>query len=388
MTLHITLKHTPIQGNVACISIRMLIRTACDLRGDHMVSDDLESFFYIIILIMVAFEAPGRYKSDEELEELNLDDVWWRPKPARKHLVASAKWKLSTMKLNKLWKNSIAKNFSDYFACWLDPINQMRKKIFDHYDADDDSSDSEEITKTDGVDYADILQILEVMVKAGTQADEAEAERRSVTDTEIISESDVTPSGDDDIASLLSLEMVDDAPDGLRLTSATAASYTPVERLDIASSLTAVVATSDISEGAALPPATGYMPSRDAIFQRARHAVAPHTLDTGELPSTISEVTPRPAASTIKKRKASIPEGVAAKKSRGETEGGEVGASTREVVTAKKKSSTKGGEASVMTTKRSKGSRGGAPPKKPSNQSRPSSSRWDDQDFKPLRRTR
>jgi hypothetical protein len=45
------------------------------------VRDDLESIFYVIILIMVTFEAPGRYKAEEELEKLHLDKIWWNPRP-------------------------------------------------------------------------------------------------------------------------------------------------------------------------------------------------------------------------------------------------------------------------------------------------------------------
>jgi hypothetical protein len=378
-TLHITVETTSIQGNASCVSIRMMLRSASDQRGGHKVCDDLESFFYAIVLMMVVFEAPGQYKSDEELAALNLDDMWWKPKP--KDLAMCAKWKLATMKLDAMWYDNIADHFSPYFNCWKEPINEMRKTIFLHYDPS--VRDKNQMCNTDGVSYSDILDILKVMVQVGTQADSAEAEQGSLADTDIVPTSDP-------LASLFSLEMVDDQPDGLNLTSPDPASYTPSEKLDITSSLAAVVATSEISEGAAFPSDFGHMPTRETILQHTRQLLVPQSLDTGELPSTLSEVTPRPAATAIK-RKASTQEVVIAKKSRGdESEGDEVGAS---VVTAKKKSrGNDGGASGVVTipaTKRSKGSRVGAPAKKFSNRSRPgpSGSRRkgndDDEEFLP-----
>ncbi|OJA07576.1 hypothetical protein AZE42_04423, partial [Rhizopogon vesiculosus] len=278
-------------GNASCLSIRTMVRSASDQHGGHKICDDLESFFYVII-IMLTFEAPGQCKGDEELQQLNLDDLWWKPKP--KDWATCVKWKLATMKLDALWFDNIANNFSPYFDCWKGPIDDMRNKIFLHYNMG--VHDLNRMCNMDGVKHSDILDILNMMVQVGIKADEADAkagvEQGSFADTKITS--DIAPTHDDDLTSLFSLEVIDNSPDAddLNLTSATPASYTHSERLDIASSLTAMVATSDISEGAAFPPFVGHMPSRDVILQHALHVFAPQTLDTGELPSALSEVTP------------------------------------------------------------------------------------------------
>jgi hypothetical protein len=280
------------------------------------------------------------------------------------------------MKLDVLWYDSIATHFSPYFECWKELINDMRKTIFEGYDTS--VRDKNQMFKTDGVSYSQILGVLREMVQVGAAADDdsAEAEQGSLADTDI-----VPSSTSDHFSSLFSLEIIDRQPDGLNLTSPNPASYTPSEKLDIVSSLAALVATSEISEGAAFPSDVGHMPTRETILQHTRQLLVPQSIDTGELPSTLSEVTPRPAATAIK-RKASTQEVVIAKNSRGDkSEDDEVGAP---VVTAKKRSRGNGGGASgVMTmppaTKKSKGSRVGAPPRKRSQQK----ANDDDEEFLP-----
>jgi hypothetical protein len=163
---------------------------------------------------------------------------------------------------------------------------------------------------TEGVTYPDLLDILDEMIQVGAAADEVEVEQGSPAATQITLDSDIDPtSNDDDPAhtGLFTLEMVDDRPDGLDLTTADPSLYTPSEALQITKSLKTVFATSELPEGKAIPPCDVHsMPSREAILQCSRLVDAPLTLDTNELPSTQSEAR---VGNTIK-RKASTPEAV------------------------------------------------------------------------------
>jgi hypothetical protein len=380
----------------------MMLRAADHQHGGHEVRDDLESIFYVIILIMVAFEAPGRYKAEEELEKLHLDKIWWNPRP--EDWCTSATWKLTTMKLEPLWFYYIADNFSPYFDCWKELMNKLRKTIFLHYNTEVRSLN--QMCNTGGVTYPDVLDILDEMIQVGAAADEAEVEQGPLAATQIISDIDST-SNDNDAArtGLFTLEMVDDSPDGLDLTTMNPLLYTPSEALRITQSLKTVIATSDLPEGEVYPPSdVRSMPSREAILQCSRLVDAPLTLDTGELPSNQSEVTRRPGVGNTVKRKASTPEAVnPTKKSRGE-----VGASTSGAMIPAASKSRGGASTSGVTSvplavkgsrtdsgvppvaKGSRGSGSGVPPvakrsrgsghnKKASNQPRPSG---DDDNFK------
>jgi hypothetical protein len=294
--------------------------------GDHEVRDDLESFFWVIVFIMVTFKAPSQRKTFEELGKLELDDVWWNPSP--EHWARSAKWKLATVKMNALWFDNIAKHFSSYFDCWAETIDLMRKTIFSHYN--EDVHHLTQMCSTDGVTYDDILKILQVMLEAGAAADakaEVDTEEGSVVDTQIISELDTR---DDAFTSLFSLQAVDDHDDGLELKDFDPASYTPIEELKITESLTGAVTDSEIPEGVFFPASDGNIPSRDAILHYTRHIVATSTLDTGELPSEITS----PAVITIKRKASARAVASPAKKSRGAVAGkstGEVGLEGRAV---------------------------------------------------------
>ncbi|KAG1812792.1 uncharacterized protein BJ212DRAFT_1301280 [Suillus subaureus] len=68
------------------------------------IHDDLKSFFYVIVIIMVAFHEASKQKSAEKLEETILADHWWN----QQHWRSSAEWKVTTMKQDALWKSCIA----------------------------------------------------------------------------------------------------------------------------------------------------------------------------------------------------------------------------------------------------------------------------------------
>jgi hypothetical protein len=335
----------------------MMFRAADDQHGGHEVRDDLESIFYVIVLIMVAFEAPGRLKPKNQLEALPLHKMWWNPSP--EDWSESATWKLSAMKMETVWCRSIARHFSPYFECWKELINRFRKTIFAHYDPSISTCDTNQICNTQGVTYPEVLDILDEMIEVGAAADDAEAkqgvEQGSPAATQIIS--DIDPNENDAACTgLFTLEMVDDRPDGLDLTAMDPSLYTPLEALRITESLKSVIATSDLPEGGALPPSdVRSMPTREEILQHSSLVDAPPTIDTGELPSDQSEVTRRPSVGNTIKRKASTPEAVnPTKKSRGE-----VGASTSGATIPTASKSRGGVRASTSRVTSVKGSRRG-----------------------------
>ena len=217
---------------------------AQDQHSGHEVRDDLESIFYVITLIMIAFEGPGLSKPKKKLEALPLYRKWWNPSP--EELSDSAEWKLNAMKLGLYWRRHIAKNFSPYFKCWKNLINTLRNAIFAHYNLIDCNSDMEEVWHGEGITYPEVLTILDEMIKVGAAADEAE--QGSPTATEPIL--DIDPDEKDAaFTGSFTLEMVDDCPDGLDLKAMDPSLYTPLEALRITESLKSVIATSDLPEG-------------------------------------------------------------------------------------------------------------------------------------------
>ena len=310
-----TLRLASIQGNASSTSVRMMQRAAQDQHGGHEVSDDLESIFYVITLIMIAFEGPGLSKPKKKLEALTLYKKWWNPSP--EEWSDSADWKLNAMALGGYWRRYIAKNFSPYFECWNDLIDTLRGAIFAHYDLS-----MEVAWRGGGVTYPEVLTILDEMIKVGAAADEAE--QGSPAATEPISDIDLDEK-DAAFTGSFTLEMVDDGPDGLDLQTMDPSLYTPLEALRITESLESVIATSDLPEGQPIPPCdVRSMPTREEILQHYSLVDFPPTIDTGELPSDQSDVTRRPSVRNTIKRKASTPEAVdPIKKSCGE-----VGAST------------------------------------------------------------
>lgn len=70
---HIILRIEYFKGNTAYISVCLIYAAAVDRFCPHKVCDDLESFFYVIVIIMVAFHKAGKQKYTEGLEEMMLD---------------------------------------------------------------------------------------------------------------------------------------------------------------------------------------------------------------------------------------------------------------------------------------------------------------------------
>lgn len=117
------------QGNTACVSVRLMYAAAVERFCPHEVRDDLESFFYVIVIIMVTFHEAGKQKSTEELEDTMLADHWWN----QQHWRSSTEWKVTTMKQDALWKSCVAPHTGPYFDCFKPVVDKMRKAVFHQY---------------------------------------------------------------------------------------------------------------------------------------------------------------------------------------------------------------------------------------------------------------
>ncbi|KAG1845004.1 hypothetical protein F4604DRAFT_1688913 [Suillus subluteus] len=278
-------------GNAAFVSVRLMLGLG-QSGIEHGTRDDLESFFFVLLIIMVVFHAPGVQRPDAEFEALELDKMWWNPD----QWASSAKWKISSMKLNGLWQDNIACLFSDYFKCWTDSVEKLRELIFSHYDLNQRLLS--QMCMTDGVTYEDVIPVLQEMLKSGAEADAKDAEGDGQS-------SDAGTQIDTDIASIasqhesfFSLAPADGAPITkgphempFSSTSSDETWYTPSEKFKITSVLTAVAATSEVPEGDVQPPSHHDLPHRDVISQKSRASAALTSTATDDLPTNVSTLT-------------------------------------------------------------------------------------------------
>ncbi|KAG1836101.1 hypothetical protein C8R48DRAFT_680558, partial [Suillus tomentosus] len=302
-------------GNTACVSVRLMYAAAIERFCPHKVRDDLESFFYVIVIIMVAFHEAGKQKSTEELEETMLVDHWWN----QQHWRSSAEWKVTTMKQDARWKSRIAPHIGPYFDCFKPVVDKMCKALFHQYDTMHDL----DAILDDGITYEEMIGFLSELVEIA-QREEEHSDRGTPAITEVASSSPWEESHAS-LFSLLEVEVGDDIDprsipeDKLALRPTDAASYTPTEVFKISSVLNAVAATSELPEGDVQPEPINEPPSR-AVIKKTSHAHHPATISTGNLPTEESTVTDPVASNVVagsSKRKA--PEDVdnhARKKSR------------------------------------------------------------------------
>lgn len=287
MKSHPTLIHTLLQGNAAFVSVRLMLGLG-QPGIEHGIRDDLESFFFVLLIIMVVFRAPGVQRLDAEFAPLELDKMWWNPDQWK----SSAKWKISSMKLHGLWQDNIACLFSDYFQCWTGSVDKLRELIFSHYDPNQHLLS--QMCTTDGVTYEDVIPILQEMIQSGAEADAKDGEGDGQS-------SDVGSQIDTDVASqheFFSLAPADGAPTTqlphqmtLPSTSPDDTWYTPSEKFKITSVLTAVAATSEVPEGDVQPPSRHDLPHRDVISQKSRASAALTSTATDDLPTNVSTLT-------------------------------------------------------------------------------------------------
>ncbi|KAG1776166.1 hypothetical protein EV702DRAFT_1046331 [Suillus placidus] len=284
-------------GNTACISVRLMYAAAVEQFCPHEVCDDLESFFYAIVIIMVAFHEASKQKSAEELEETMLADHWWN----QQHWRSSAEWKVTTMKQDTLWKSRIAPHIGPYFDCFKPVVDKMHKALFHQYDTMHDLDAISDV----GITYEEMIGFLSEMVEIAQQEEE-HSDRGTPAITEVTSSSPWEESYAR-FFSLLKVEVSDDIDprsipeDKLALRPTDVASYTPTEVFKISLVLNAVAATSELPEGDVQPEPINEPPSRAVIKQTSR-AHPPATISTGNLPteeSTVTDPVTNPASNVV-----------------------------------------------------------------------------------------
>jgi hypothetical protein len=69
---------TLFQGNAAFVSVYLMLGLG-QPGIEHGTRDDLKLFFFVLLVIMVVFCAPGMQRLDAEFEALELDKMWWNP---------------------------------------------------------------------------------------------------------------------------------------------------------------------------------------------------------------------------------------------------------------------------------------------------------------------
>ncbi|KAG2064235.1 hypothetical protein BDR04DRAFT_1162784 [Suillus decipiens] len=277
-------------GNAAFVSVRLMM--GLNQPGiEHGTRDDLESFFFVLLIIMVVFVAPGVQRPAAEFATLELDKMWWNPD----QWASSGKWKISSMKLNGLWQDNIANFFSDYFQCWTDSVEKLRDLIFRHYDPNQRLL--AQMCTTDGVTYEDVIPVLQEMIRSGAEADAKGADvvgQSSDAGTQIDTE---VASVAAHHASFFSLASADDAREttehemSLLSTSLNEGWYTPSEKFKITSVLTTVAATSEVPESDVQPPSHYDLPHRDIISQRSRARAALTSTAADDLLTNVSNPT-------------------------------------------------------------------------------------------------
>jgi hypothetical protein len=287
LKLRPTLTHTFFQGNAAFVSVRLMLGGG-QSGIEHGPRDDLESFFFVILIIMVVFQAPGVQRPAADFEALELDKMWWNPD----QWASSAKWKLATMKLSGLWHDNIARLFSDYFKCWTESVKKLKDLVFSHYDADQRLLS--QMCTTEGVTYEEVISVLQEMVKLGAEADAKGAEGDGQRSDAVSDTATDIASAEPQHELLFSLAPAEGTPrtEGPHEQSDTSTVkenwYTPSEKFKITSVLTTVAATSEIPEGDVQPPSHYDLPHRDVISQMSRASAALTSAGTDDLPTNAS----------------------------------------------------------------------------------------------------
>jgi hypothetical protein len=135
----------------------------------HLPEHDLESFFYVIVIITMLYEGPGVKKGPSYWKAENVDLAeWWNVQNWEK----SARTKSTIMASTAYqWEVNVAFHISDYFKCWKDCINDLRSAIFGHMELRKTKS-STEYTNSEPITYDAMIIILEKMVELGAAEDE------------------------------------------------------------------------------------------------------------------------------------------------------------------------------------------------------------------------
>jgi hypothetical protein len=144
----------------------------------HLPCHDLESFFYVIVIITMLFTKPGEKRGPDYWKREQLSEAlgtWWNAKD----WIASAQWKFTTMKDSDLaWSFHIAGHIEDgYFNCWMPHILELREAIFGGMDVRINRQKEPatfEFSNSSPIGYDKMISVLEAMVKVGEEEDRKE----------------------------------------------------------------------------------------------------------------------------------------------------------------------------------------------------------------------
>ena len=136
----------------------------------HQPHHDLESFFYVIITIMMLYEKPGMKRSPSFWKEKGIDlEKWWNMTDWRE----SALWKYRAMCTELEWTMYISSSITNYFKCWEGCISDLRSAMFGTLDVKYVSG-SFESQNPSPITYDHMISILKKMIEIGEAADKKE----------------------------------------------------------------------------------------------------------------------------------------------------------------------------------------------------------------------
>ena len=145
----------------------------------HQVHHDLESFFYVLVVVCVLFEGPGQHRSMEELEGSTLKS-WWMPGSYR----AAADFKASAFASGlPSFKRNITSYFTPYFQPLITAITDLFHTIFDNMIVDDPvggpAAFNFEVVNTCSITYEVMLEKMQAILQAARAADQADQDNLS-----------------------------------------------------------------------------------------------------------------------------------------------------------------------------------------------------------------
>ncbi|KAF9233551.1 hypothetical protein BU15DRAFT_66499 [Melanogaster broomeanus] len=139
----------------------------------HKVHHDLESFFYVLLVICILFEGPRQHRQLTELEDTVLNS-WWTPNTYQ--LAADFKASAFTCGLPS-FKRIITSRFTPYFRPLIEPITELFDAIFGGMKVDDPMGKPTafdfQVINDSPVTYDLMLEKMELVLSAATAADAA-----------------------------------------------------------------------------------------------------------------------------------------------------------------------------------------------------------------------
>lgn len=154
----------------------------------HLPQHDLESFFYVIVIIVMLYEEPGMKRGPSYWKDNDVKLAeWWNVQ----NWHTSAQWKWSTMSSSEsyFWNYNVAAHITDYFKCWKDCISNLRDAIFGSMNIkyNKDTHSTKFVNKSP-ITYDAMIAILERMIELGAAADSKQQE--ALADSSALESSD------------------------------------------------------------------------------------------------------------------------------------------------------------------------------------------------------